>query len=146
MQRVVRRLTEVVGLGQAIAICRRWGGRPLRIPRRVDETHPIALALGLDVANRLVDAFAGEELRLPAERAALTDLRNAEIYRRHRAGESSQALGLDFGLTRQAIDWIVRQMREREAGEARAQGFAGAEGEPAAAESANLKVNRSTQP
>lgn len=124
MQRVVRELAQAVGLADAIAIIRRWGGRDLYIPIEVNHGDALALTLGLDTARKLVawcDTFtvgpAGvyrkREVQLPAERNVLLDLRNEAIVERIKGGASHEAVGLEFGLTRQMVSRIAKVARER---------------------------------
>jgi len=112
MQRAVKELADAIGLGDAIEVCRRWGGREAYIPVKVAPGDPLALTLGLDTAQRLVTAFGGRRLQLPAERNALLDLRNASILRDAEEGMSQEQIGLRYGLTRQSISHILRQMRD----------------------------------
>lgn len=114
MQRVIRELSEAVGIGDAIEICRRWGGRDFNVPVRVEPHDPLALTLGYRSASRLVEAFGGVRLQLPAERNALLDLRNAAIYRAVKIdGKSHEKVGLEFGLTRQGINKVLRWVDDR---------------------------------
>lgn len=112
MQRVVKELADAIGLADAIEVCRRWGGREAYIPVKVEPGDPLALTLGMDSARRLVKAYGGQRLQLPAERNALLDLRNAAILRDAEAGVSHEQIGLRYGLTRQSIGHILRQARE----------------------------------
>lgn len=113
MQKVLQRLTEVIGYGQAIEVCRRWGGRDFRVPAKVGPLDPLALTLGLETARKLVLAFAEERMQIPAERAALLDMRNAAIWRACIVdGRSHETVGLEFGLTRPGVSAVLRKMRE----------------------------------
>jgi len=114
MQRVIRDLSKAVGLGDAIEICRRWGGRDFNVPVKVEPHDPLALTLGYDSARKLVEAFGGVRLQLPAERNALLDLRNQAIYEAvvHK-GQSHEKVGLEFGLTRQGVNKVLRAVKER---------------------------------
>lgn len=116
MQKVVQELAEALGLGDAIEICRRWGGRDLNVPRSVDASDPLALTLGLDTARRLVESFGGEKLQLPSERNALLDMRNEAIIRELKAGRSHESTGLMFGLSRQAVAQLWRRHLSQFAG------------------------------
>lgn len=114
MQRVLRELSDAVGLADAIEICRRWGGRDFNVPVSVRPHDPLALTLGYASAQRLVEAFGGARLQLPAERNALLSLRNEAIYRACVIeGRSHEQVGLEFGLTRQGVNKVLRAMRER---------------------------------
>ena len=115
MQRVIRELSNVIGLADAIEIVRRWGGRDMYVPVKVEAGDALALTLGLETARRLVHEYGGQRLQLPAERNALLDLRNAAIVAQHEGGASMESIGLEYGLTRQAVSHILRTIREREA-------------------------------
>lgn len=115
MQRIVKELSEKMGLGDALEILRRWGGRELYVGVKVEPGDALALTLGLDCARRLVQHFGGQRLQLPAERNALLGLRNAAIVAEVDAGESHEKVGLRYGLTRQAVGHIIKTHRERAA-------------------------------
>lgn len=135
MQRILKELADEIGLGDTIELVRRWGGREMYVPTKVESGDPLALTMGLESARRLVDCRGGQRLQLPAERNALLDLRNAAIVEAHTAGRSMEAIGLVYGLTRQAVSHILKADRERQAVR---QKFAGRVAcEPAAESAAN---------
>ncbi len=118
MQRIVKELAEAVGLADAIAIVRRWGGRELYVPTTVRQGDALALTLGLETAQKLVTwcnerTIGGRSVQLPAERNALLDLRNAAIVAGLVARRSHESLALEYGLTRQMIGRIAKLARER---------------------------------
>lgn len=135
MQRVIRQLVDAIGIGDTLELVRRWGGRELYVPTKVEQGDPLALTLGLLTAQRLVGQYGGQRLQLPAERNALLDLRNAEIVQAYAggSGDSMENIGLRYGLTRQAVSHILKAHRER--AELR-QKFAGGSGSRSSAESA----------
>jgi Mor family transcriptional regulator len=113
MQRVLKEIVAEIGLTVTIELVRGWGGRTLAVPMHVTEAHPLALRLGLAAAQQLVRAFAGVRLQLPAERAALLDMRNAAIWRAcEEDGRSQETVGLEYGLTRQGVAAVLRKIRE----------------------------------
>lgn len=115
MQETLKRITDVIGYGQAVEVCRRWGGRELRIPVKVGQSDPLALTLGLETARKLVAAFGDERLQIPSERKALLDERNAAIWRACVVdGRSHEAVGLEFGMTRPGVSAVLRKMREQQ--------------------------------
>lgn len=115
MQKVVKEVADAVGLADAIELVRRWGGRTLYVPKKVRSSDPLALTLGFESARRLVAAFGGQELQLPSERNALLDLRNAKIVEEYETGlVSCESIGLRYGLTRQAVEKIIRNAQARQ--------------------------------
>lgn len=130
MQRILKELTGTIGLADTIELTRRWGGRTLAVPMKVDIIHPLAQTLGLLTAQKLVQHYAGQRLQLPAERNALLDLRNESIFKACTVdGRSQESVGVEFGLTRQGVAAVLRKMADR-------QGFAGTKTMGVAAESA----------
>lgn len=118
MQRVVKELVDAVGLEGAIAIIKRWGGRELYVPTKIEPGDALALTVGLDTARKLAEwcdnRISGRRsVQLPSERNTLLDLRNEAIIRGCIAGRSHESLGLEFGLTRQMVSRLAKLARER---------------------------------
>lgn len=112
MQTPLRELTSVLSFAEALEIVRRWGNRKFRVPMRVTITDPLALTLGLECAQRLVNAYGGQVLELPAERHALRQARNGAIWRACAVnGRSPSEVALEFGLTRQCVSYLMDRMR-----------------------------------
>lgn len=111
MQKPVRELIDSVGLANAIEIVRRWGGRTLRVPVRVEHNDPLALTIGLVAARQLVATHAEQELVLPIERNALLDMRNQQIAEEVESGMSKQVVAQRYGLTRQGVNKVLRHYR-----------------------------------
>ncbi|MGD9599907.1 MAG: Mor transcription activator family protein [Steroidobacteraceae bacterium] len=112
MNKIVEELSEALGLPDAILIVRKWGGRDLNVPKTIGHGDPLALALGLDTARRLVDNFAGIRLQLPSERNALLEMRNAAIAAERRRGDTLEDIAVRWGLTRQAVGYVVKKVAE----------------------------------
>jgi hypothetical protein len=133
MQRILTTLIREIGLATTIALVRGWGGRTIRVPTKVAESDPLALALGLAQAQKLVARFGDEKLQLPDERHALLDLRNERIAAEAAAGRSQESIGIEFGLTRQGVAAVLRKVADAQE---RAQRFATSPQRQAVAESA----------
>jgi hypothetical protein len=114
MQVAIAELTTVLSFAEALEIVRRWGNRRFRVPMKVGIEDPLALTLGLERAQRLVMAYGGQVLELPAERHALRQLRNEAIWRSCTVdGRSPAEVALEFGMTRQSVNWQLEKMRAR---------------------------------
>lgn len=133
MQRILTTLIREVGLATTISLVRGWGGRTIRVPTKVVESDPLALALGLGPAQKLVARFADEKLQLPDERHALLDLRNERIAALAADGRSQESIGVEYGLTRQGVAAVLRKVADAQE---RAQRFAGSTARQPVAESA----------
>ena len=107
MQKVVQDLVRVVGLGDAIEIVSRWGGRDWYVPCKIERGDALSLTLGQKTAAALVENFGGQYLQLPIERNALLDLRNQKIVEDAAAGMSHENIGLAYGISRQQVSRII---------------------------------------
>lgn len=108
LSRILEEIVEVSGYAAALELCRAYGGRTVRVPHPMPETHPIALTMGYRPACAFAERFAGESVAVPAERTALMDLRNQRIVRAYVEDNASvSALSVDFGLTRKRITEVL---------------------------------------
>lgn len=108
LSKILEEIVEVAGYAPALELCRGFGGRTVRIPAPMVETHPLALTMGYAPACALSARFGGEDLPVPAERTALMDLRNQRIVAAYVEREASvSALALEFGLTRKRITEVL---------------------------------------
>lgn len=58
-------VAAVIGSGDALKLCARFGGTDLYVPHAVGPDHPIAQTIGSDAARLLSANFTGETLGLP---------------------------------------------------------------------------------
>ncbi len=113
MQRILKEISDRVGMADTMQLVRRWGGRTIRVPMKVQPGDALALTLGIEAAQRLVSSFAGQSLQLPAARNALLDMRNAAIWRACEVdGRSQESVGVEFGLTRQGVSAVLAKLRD----------------------------------
>ncbi|HLY56365.1 MAG TPA: hypothetical protein VKS60_12465 [Stellaceae bacterium] len=64
-------MAQAIGTGPALVLARRFGGRPLYIPKRPGPGHKLTRCLGAENARRLGAAFGGERFIIPCARAYL---------------------------------------------------------------------------
>jgi len=122
MQVAINELSSALSFAEALEIVRRWGNRRYRVPMKVDVSDPLALTLGLERARRLVEACGGQVLEIPAERHALRRLRNEAIWKACvDEGRSPAEVALEFGMTRQSVNWQLDKMRAARAAERQAE-------------------------
>lgn len=107
LSKILEEIVEVSGYAPALELCRAYGGRTVRVPNPMPETHPIALTMGYKPACALAERFGGESVPVPAERTALMDLRNQRIVSAYQGEASVSALSVEFGLTRKRITEIL---------------------------------------
>jgi Mor family transcriptional regulator len=97
-------LVRVIGLAAATRLLQRFGGRTIFVPAEVSQDHPLSVALGHQVAQRLCANYGRDQLDVPQFESLLRGMRDAEIRRRRCAGESPSTLASEYFLT-------VRQIR-----------------------------------
>jgi len=113
LQTILKEISAAIGLADTIELTRRWGGRTLAVPMKVDVIHPLAMTLGLETAQKLVKHFGGVRLQLPAERNALLDMRNKAIHQACTVdGRSQESVGLEYGLTRQGVAAVLKKVTD----------------------------------
>lgn len=99
-----------IGTSATLSVIRTFGGAPIYIPKAdsLDETHPLVRLLGLPLAERIAAEFGGEQLDIPRAATAQIEVRNEEIRRRFRGGESVRQLALSFALSKRSIWYVIR--------------------------------------
>ena len=100
-------IAEICGHRAAIELTRTFGGRRMTVPRDVDESHPLALTIGMTAARRLCKAKHGKELSIPSEINAILDLRNDAICRDFDSGDSIRAMSIKYGISRKWVRHIL---------------------------------------
>jgi hypothetical protein len=100
-------ITKAIGLPAAIGLSRVYGGSLLRIPQRIDQSHPICVAIGADAAEKLCREFHGMAIDVPSERVALIAHRNEVICREYLDGATVVSLARDHRLSRKMIHKIL---------------------------------------
>jgi Mor family transcriptional regulator len=105
-------LQEVIGLNNTLALVERWGGVQLYVPESIPDNHKIAQLIGKDSAEALARYCGRERLNIPLARDYKRARRNAEIYNRHKAGESVNDLALEYGIGARQLWEVLGKMRD----------------------------------
>lgn len=105
---LLEEIEQAIGRPATIELTRVYGGQTLRVPASVQETHPLATAVGVRAANLLCKEFVGMALDIPCERASLIRARNEEIVINYRAGASVRGLAIYHRLSRPMVRKILR--------------------------------------
>jgi Mor family transcriptional regulator len=106
-------LQDVIGLKNTLALVEQWGGVPLYIPESIPDNHRIAKLIGKDAADALARYCGRERINIPLARDYKRAQRNAEIYNRHKAGESANDLAIQYGLGARQMWEVIGEMKER---------------------------------
>lgn len=91
-------LVDVIGLAGVLKLVEAYPGVRCYVPFDFAIDHPLARAVGPDIARKLIAFMPGEQVKIPKCEAAIRAVRNREIRRRHAAGETVASLAIEFGL------------------------------------------------
>lgn len=118
-------MAEWIGAAPTLRLIAAFGGIELYVPVKITDDHPIAEAIGIDAARRLVAVYGRERLDLPAGNPAIAAARRQKILAQVKNRELSKQkaariLGTSTRYVRQLLSAprIVRQLgmpRPREA-------------------------------
>ena len=102
-------VAAVIGSGDALKLCNRFGGTALYIPHAIDERHAIAIAIGLDAAKLLSANFTGETLALPnvSRRREMLVKRRRVLELAARGDMTAKQIALDVGYTERHVHNIT---------------------------------------
>lgn len=103
----LREVVDLIGLAATLNLVEHFGGLiTLYVPRDIEPSHQIAIAIGITAARKLVLRYGGDCLRsIPLCAAGLRRIRDAEIRRRS-ASESAASLAREFMLTERHV-WRI---------------------------------------
>ncbi len=102
---------DALGPEAAWRLIEALGGTRIYVPVMGEpiERSPLFPILGADALTALVNAFSGDQFILPRCVRYMRTQRNAEICRRHRAGERISTLALEFKLSEASVWEICRR-------------------------------------
>ena len=114
MNVTMNELIDVIGKEAAFRLVEAFGGVKVYVPLPCHlPGHPLEAVLGPQAA-RLAAEFARIEICVPKGRDQVIELRNREIIRRSKAGETVKTLALSYNLSERHIWNIRRKMRDGE--------------------------------
>ncbi len=106
---ILRQIESALGFDDAMKLVRKLGGLSITIPKDPDRTHLLTKAVGLEIAQKLARLFGGDSIAVPRAHHYRTVLRQAEVCRRYRSGESTRTLAKSYGLTERAVEKCVQR-------------------------------------
>ncbi|MEZ5444910.1 MAG: Mor transcription activator family protein [Gammaproteobacteria bacterium] len=103
-----RMVLNAIGPEATWRLIKARGGTRIYVPRLGEpiEHSPLYPILGAEALAALVNAFSGDQFILPRCMRYMVSRRNAEICRRHLAGEPVWALAVEFSLTESTV-WQI---------------------------------------
>lgn len=113
---LLRRVAECCGGGTALTLAATYGGREVYIPRpdAIDETHHLALALGLGPARRMADELGGGRIIIPLGPASTIERRKQLMRQMRREGRSNGEVAGLLGVHRRTVE--LRHQTDRRLG------------------------------
>jgi hypothetical protein len=121
LPRSVQEVADVIGRDAALLIVnslprsysesRRRSGRVVfYVPKVMQESHPVAVLIGPNLAEKLCKHFGGEIVRLAACCGAMKADRDSTIMEMKRSGDTPQCIAREFGITDRQVRNILREM------------------------------------
>lgn len=104
---VLGEIEQAAGVSAALAIAEARGGTHLYVPRRVRSGHLLERLVGADAAAAIAEQLGGAEHLIPLGRDARRWQRDAEIRRRHAAGESMAEIARALHIHRRTVERVV---------------------------------------
>ena len=104
---ILREVERVAGFKAAMRLVNALGGLSILVPRDPEPDHQLSKAVGLDLARKLSTLFGGDTIAVPRAHHYRTVLRQAEVCRRYRSGETIRALAKAYSLTERAVEKMV---------------------------------------
>ena len=102
-------LAELIGLTATLRLVDARGGTVVYVPDVATTEHWLARLLGIEVLAKLVKAYPRDFMHIDRAAGALRAARDRHIVARHRDGQSTASLALDYQLTqRQVFNILAR--------------------------------------
>lgn len=101
-------LAEALGLAAAKTLALNFGGTRLYVPRAIGEHHPIRVALGEELAEKLVKWVGGGSIDVPKQAA-----RRARVRELHSSGAlTNQRIALETGYSERHVYRLLSDARD----------------------------------
>lgn len=113
---LLQRVAECCGAGAALKLAATYGGRELYVPRpeAIDETHHLALHLGLATARRVAAELSTGRIMIPLGPVSTVERRKALMRMMRHEGKSNGQVAKALGVTRRAVE--MRHQTDRRLG------------------------------
>lgn len=106
-------VVDAIGISATLSLVHVYAGTRIYLPKpgNLDEQHPIASLLGLELTRRLCTAVGGDQVVIPVCHKMLAERRADEILRRWEDGESVPELATTYALSERAVYAILATER-----------------------------------
>lgn len=105
-QTIMDEVTQIVGFDACMRLVASWGGSTLYIPADMTTGHPIAAAIGPDLASRLSEQFGNEVLAVP--KCEYSNLRrNRQVRMLNQKGLSVRQISQVLNLSERQVQRVL---------------------------------------
>lgn len=103
---LLQRVAEDCGAGAALTLAASYGGRELYVPRpeAIDETHHMALHLGLATARRIANVLGSNRIIIPLGPASTVERRKMLMRKMRADGLSNGQVAKALGVHRRTVE------------------------------------------
>lgn len=105
LPRSIEDLLGVLAEPEIMRLLLAYPGMDLQVPESINAGHPLARAIGIEAAARLVRHAGGGRIYIPASRARAE--RDRSIFDAHLAGDSVDEIARRHGLTARHVKRIL---------------------------------------
>ena len=110
----VKQMLEVLQLTSVITLINVYGGSRIKVPKRADADHELALLLGFDELKRFSLTYGGLVITFPRCIKAMNFVRDNAILRDKRIGLTQSQLARKYKLTEVAVCNALRRAEQHE--------------------------------
>ena len=106
-------ICETIGYAATRVVAVWFAGRALYVPPQPDPDHPLRLLLGVAAFRRLVEGFAGDQVKIPLESADGALVRDRDIAIALAEGRTPAQVGALVGLSTRRVEQIRSALVDR---------------------------------
>ncbi|PHP17649.1 hypothetical protein CG471_21750 [Sphingobium sp. IP1] len=103
---LLEELSELLSAGQMVRLAEIYAGTRLHIPQKATDSHALVQAIGRDGFLKIAQRFGTDTIKVPL-------FRELRVNHYRASGMSHAKIALRLGLTEQAVDRIVKRLREQ---------------------------------
>lgn len=106
-------LVQLLGQGDALVLCREYGGQRLYVPQKMNAANDIVRRVGQKAANTLAAEFGGTSIEIPRG-TAITARKRRQIIMRKLFTSSANEIAREADCTARWVKEIRAKVREED--------------------------------
>lgn len=112
LPRLLREISEVIGLHATIQLVARYGGTTINVPFTTRNNYRLAQILEPETIAKLIRRYAGTRLYIPKTCNSPRTARDIEIYQRYKQGLTNvNQIAREYGLSDRHVWKIIKNQR-----------------------------------